>query len=769
MEEEESTPAPAPTEPPNESEIPPERTTDEATASPLQAASPPPSDDGETIPLTMPPSDLSAVDEPPSQPKLVFPATNISGKLRSFSHKWYEEFKWLEYSSARNAVFCKMCRHFPEPHMENTFFRSGFVDWKHLRQACSKHQASKPHCIALGKFEGYRASLQGRGTVLDQLNPETMDRSFVERNRDHVKVVLDIVMFCAKQDLSLRGHKESEEALNKGIFLELFKFISKYDSEIQSRLQQMPKNAMLMSAKIQNELLESAASLLLRKIKAELRESPVTYYAILADEYKDMSKRELVAVCIRYIHAGTIKERAIGFVDTGDMSANAISEKILEVLQPLELDPSLCVGLSFDGASVMSGNRGGVHVILKRTFPDAVYVHCNSHRLNLVLCTASKVSGHVSTFFQTLNSLHSFMTGAHRHAKFLEIQKELHPNRQCLELERSTDTRWSSKSGSVSKVLVLLDVILETLAQFSETSGHTKVEAESLLQQIQTKKFLFLLVTFGKLFESSDFATKGLQSGSLTVTDCIDLIQGLKDSFAQFRDNSQGDFDKVLKLTEELMEKYDVSSWDVTGTRERKLPARFNESVVTTSLGKTTNVRNNADLKQLWINILDRQITELDSRFQQDQYGIMRAAAACFPGSVTFPQKESLQHSCDHYRISIEDAEWTVFIQTLRRKVERGHCYPSVIEVLDSCNSDVFPNINRLLRAMITIPMTSCTVERLFSTTGRIKTCLRSSMITARLNNLSLLSFERELTDSLDYDEIISIFNASPRRLHIVL
>ena len=31
-------------------------------------------------------------------------------------------------------------------------------------------------------------------------------------------------------------------------------------------------------------------------------------------------------------------------------------------------------------------------------------------------------------------------------------------------------------------------------------------------------------------------------------------------------------------------------------------------------------------------------------------------------------------------------------------------------------------------------------------------------MGTIRLNNLSLLSFERELLDSLDYDEIITIF-----------
>lgn len=71
-----------------------------------------------------------------------------------------------------------------------------------------------------------------------------------------------------------------------------------------------------MSPDTQNDLLEAAAALLLRKIKSELNENNETYYALIADEYKDQAKRELVAVCIRYIHWGIIKERAVGFFAT---------------------------------------------------------------------------------------------------------------------------------------------------------------------------------------------------------------------------------------------------------------------------------------------------------------------------------------------------------------------------------------------------------------------------------------------------------------------
>ena len=51
---------------------------------------------------------------------------------------------------------------------------------------------------------------------------------------------------------------------------------------------------------------------------------------------------------------------------------------------------------------------------------------------------------------------------------------------------------------------MLLDVILEVFAECVESSSQTKFEAQSLLQQLQTKQFRFLLVTFGKLLKLNE-------------------------------------------------------------------------------------------------------------------------------------------------------------------------------------------------------------------------------------------------------------------------
>ena len=79
------------------------------------------------------PVDLSAADEPASQPKLKqCPVSVFAHKARSFSSHWYDEYAFLEYSIVKDAVYCKMCRHSGERGGEEKFRRDGYKDWKHM-------------------------------------------------------------------------------------------------------------------------------------------------------------------------------------------------------------------------------------------------------------------------------------------------------------------------------------------------------------------------------------------------------------------------------------------------------------------------------------------------------------------------------------------------------------------------------------------------------------------------------------------------------------
>ncbi len=58
-------------------------------------------------------------------------------------------------------------------------------------------------------------------------------------------------MFCATQEIALRGHRKNTLSSNKGNFLEL----AIYDPIIHDRLSSGPQNAQYTSHRIQNQLL----------------------------------------------------------------------------------------------------------------------------------------------------------------------------------------------------------------------------------------------------------------------------------------------------------------------------------------------------------------------------------------------------------------------------------------------------------------------------------------------------------------------------------
>nr|CAH7737984.1 unnamed protein product [Callosobruchus chinensis] len=68
-----------------------------------------------------------------------------------------------------------------------------------------------------------------------------------------------------------------------------------------------------------------------------------------------------------------------------------------------------------------------------------------------------------------------------------------------------------------------------------------------------------------------------------------------------------------------------------------------------------------------------------------------------------------------------------------------------ILEVIENCNRDFFPNIHRLLTILATIPITNTTPERSFSTMKRVKTWSRNKMRNERLSSLALLSIHWEL------------------------
>ena len=112
-------------------------------------------------------------------------------------------------------------------------------------------------------------------------------------------------MLCAHQEIALRGHRESFSSK----FLEILHLVASHDSVVQQRLVEGPRNAVNASAEIQNVLLHIMGEMVKKKICSDIRDAGV--YSILADESKDRSKTEQLAIVITP-HAQHERGKVIG-------------------------------------------------------------------------------------------------------------------------------------------------------------------------------------------------------------------------------------------------------------------------------------------------------------------------------------------------------------------------------------------------------------------------------------------------------------------------
>ena len=359
----------------------------------------------------------------PVQPvSIVFPVSSFSGKERSFNPAWFRSYKWLEYSVKCNACFCYPCHLFgssgggSSSRPVQVFTMTGFRDWKHAtgkKGSLAVHDTCSSHRQAVVAWDMYIKTANTGLTVADQLGNQRAE--LVRKNRHYIKSIVEVLMLCARQDIALRGHRESVESANRGNFLEILKLVARHDSIVEHQLNNNPRNATYISPDIQNALLNVMGNIIRRTIASTVQQA--TYFSILADETKDLSKNEQMSVVVRYVdvQSCTVVERFLSFIHAKSLKAASLSSYILSVIEENGFDTKWLVSQGYDGASVMSGKNNGVQKRIKEVAPQAMYVHCHAHCLNLVLVDCAKKLSDADEFFQLLQLLYVFLSASKAH------------------------------------------------------------------------------------------------------------------------------------------------------------------------------------------------------------------------------------------------------------------------------------------------------------------------------------------------------------------
>ncbi|CAI9266032.1 unnamed protein product [Lactuca saligna] len=187
--------------------------------------------------------------------------------------------------------------------------------------------------------------------------------------------------FLLKNTLPFRGHDESENSKNRGLFIKILSLIREDNERIFNvTLENAPKNEKLTSPTIKKGIANCFSKEIIKSICDEIDKD---VFGILIDESNDVSKKEQTTIVLRYVDRPRIvKERFIG---------------VVHVLDTFSLTLKVAINYVFTGNNLsMAQVRGKVMM----------------EQLQLVVVAVAKKHDDVEEFFKQLTLVVTVVCGS---------------------------------------------------------------------------------------------------------------------------------------------------------------------------------------------------------------------------------------------------------------------------------------------------------------------------------------------------------------------
>ncbi|KAL5859770.1 hypothetical protein ACOSQ4_001066 [Xanthoceras sorbifolium] len=719
----------------------------------------------------------------PFQPMLdKYPLTSDGKQNRSFQKSWFERFSWLEYSIEKDRAFCFPCYLFDNVSSKHsTFTIDGFHSWKRIKCGTKcpfvQHEGvhNSQHSFAIQNWYTLKDSSRHIDKVMN-----TVSQQEILQNRLRLKTSLETVKWLAMQGCAFRGNDESINSTNRGNFIEMLKYAGRVNEEIAGIiLQNSPQNAKYTSPRIQKELLNILANEVRAKIREEVGDAK---FCILVDEAVDESNKEQVAIILRYVDLkGFVRERFFQVISVADTNSSTLKKEICNILMRYNLSVENLRGQGYDGASNMRGEWNGLQALFLKDCPSAYYVHCFAHRLQLALIAVAKEVHDIWLFFSKLNSIVNFVGASFkRHSQLKSIRedeiKELIAlgeldtatgANQIRTLQRPGATRWSSHFTSISRLIQMFgstSTLLENLID-NGLNSNIRGEAKGVYEDLRSFKFVFILLLMHKILGISDFLCQSLQLKSQDILNAMSLVTSTKMLLLELRETA---WDSFIKSVVSFCEKYEID-----------MPNMNARHMVGTK--RSCQQKDNITVEHyfhfnIFNAVIDFQLMELNSRFPEQTIELLTLSMTLSPvdGFKSFDIDDICTLAMKFYSQDFDKND----IEDMRRQLNHYRfdviCSPGFqnftsLSELCQClaetkKSEHYTLIDKLIRLVLTLPVSTATTERAFSAMKLVKTPLRSKMEDDFLTDCLVVYIEREIADTIDLEYIINEFDGIKSR-----
>lgn len=625
------------------------------------------------------------------------------------------------------------------------FVKTPYRNWKKCSDDLKDHATKKYHSVALLKSEHFLENMRNPSEGIDvQMNVEADAQ--IDVNRKVLASIYKTVVFCGRQGLALRGHRDDGvlDEDNRSNFNALLKFrIDSGDEFLKTHLETCNGSATYISKETQNRLIEILGSQIRGKLLAEIRQSK--YFSVLADEVVDASNTEQISIVIRFVDSNQeVREVFLAFMECDNITGETLTGLILQCLRDWDLDVANVRGQGYDGAANMAAKFKGVQARILGINPKALYFHCAAHCLNLCIVKACTVPA-VKNMLAVLKQLSLFFSQSpKRQRKFEEVigqADEVQTQRKKLvDLCR---TRWVERHHAFETFASLSQLVFICLEQIVEENwdGETVSKASGFLHALCDSNFLIAFVVARRCLQYLQPLSVLLQKRTQDVVQSYKEITNITASLGELRTGIQEVFN---------------GSW----FKETSDMAHvFNTDIEVPRLCKKQTLRENhpGDTPKDYFRVsiavpfLEHLVEQMKDRFKnaqlaQDAMKLIPAnilqQGPCF--SVDAGQLVEIwgDDIPDRAGLGAELHRWNT---KWRNYNEPGALPSTLVKTLKVCNSDMFPNIHVFLRVLCTLPITTAEVERTNSSLKLLKNYMRTTMGAERLNGLAFMKIHSDI------------------------
>ena len=356
--------------------------------------------------------------------------------------------------------------------------------------------------------------------------------------------------------------------------------------------------------------------------------------------------------------------RFLGFYFAPDSIALTLATVIKAVLLRLQLNIDKLQGYCFDGASDMSGLLTGVQARLSEQCPNALFVHCANHALDLVL---QETASEVRLIADALSFVRDVSNTIRESSKRKALYESLFGEKDVVRgLHSLCPTRWCVRASAIARVQQSYPQIQETLHTLSEdrsVRADTRAKISGLAEASKSATLYFGILVSAQLFQVCEIVAKKLQGVGVTALGATENACVLIRKLESRSMRSDDTVERLFEHTQSAVEEFNLKMPGVK--RLHKTCARYRQ----TDAAEDLAVEGMEDSwRRSYYEAVDLVSNELSRRF--DQAGMKTAAqrerlliSASSQSLASVPELPPLPQNIDKRRLGLQLMIIMIFAQ----------------------------------------------------------------------------------------------------------